>query len=138
MLNSNCRASEYLIKPLSSLALVVACGETDKPEVEEEVLDTVVAVFDLYGDKYFSDEDCDDNSSAIFPMQKNSAMASTTIAMVKLRRVLSTVYLVHNADELILDASAAEPMFPLGSIVSMVYPLNKKNHHERMQSTLVL
>ena len=44
-----------------------ACGETDKPEIEEEVLDTGVAVFDLDGDGYFSDEDCDDNSSAIFP-----------------------------------------------------------------------
>ena len=52
-------------------------------KIEEEVLDTGAAVFDLDGDGYFSDEDCDDNSSAIFPMQKNSAMVLTMIAMVK-------------------------------------------------------
>ena len=55
------------MKQSSLLALLVACGETDKPKIQEEVLDTADQTFDLDGDGYTSDEDCDDNSSAIFP-----------------------------------------------------------------------
>ena len=54
------------MKHFGVLALLVACGETDKPEIEEEVLDTGAAVFDLDGDGYFSNEDCDDNSMPFF------------------------------------------------------------------------
>ena len=55
------------MKQLSILALLVACGETEDPKIQEEVIDTGAQTFDLDGDGYTSDEDCDDNSSAIFP-----------------------------------------------------------------------
>ncbi len=49
------------------LAGLFACGEKEETVIEEEVIDTAEAIFDLDGDGYASDEDCDDNSSAIFP-----------------------------------------------------------------------
>ena len=61
------------MKQLSLLALLVACGDTEKPEIEEEIIDTADDTFDLDGDGYTSDEDCDDSSSAIFPNAEDIA-----------------------------------------------------------------
>ena len=54
-----------------SLLTLVACGETEEPKIQEEVLDTADQTFDFDGDGYTSDEDCDDNPAQSFPMRKN-------------------------------------------------------------------
>ena len=97
------------MRQFSLLALLVACGETEEPKIQEEVLDTADQTFDFDGDGYTSDEDCDDNSSAIFPNAEELCDGVDNDCDGEIDEgVLSTFYLDVDSDGFGDDAATME------------------------------